>query len=63
MSAVLIVLVRPSAGYGHSTPATNVGKVFTLGYASLGIPIAMIMFQVQKIFHQIQHINVFLKEV
>ena len=33
-------------GYGHSTPATKLGKVFTISYACLGIPIAMIMFQV-----------------
>lgn len=39
------LVVLALIGYGHSTPATNVGKLFTLGYASLGIPIAMIMFQ------------------
>ena len=36
-----------SLGYGHSTPATKLGKVFTISYACLGIPIAMIMFQVE----------------
>lgn len=40
-SLVVLALI----GYGHSTPATKVGKVFTICYAALGIPIAMIMFQ------------------
>ena len=33
-------------GYGHSTPATKPGKMFTVAYCTLGIPLAMIMFQV-----------------
>jgi len=32
-------------GYGHSTPATKPGKMFTVAYCTLGIPLAMIMFQ------------------
>ncbi|XP_040564664.1 two pore potassium channel protein sup-9 [Lepeophtheirus salmonis] len=32
-------------GYGHSTPATALGKAFTMGYAIAGIPMAMVMFQ------------------
>jgi len=40
-SLVVLALI----GYGHSTPATKVGKMFTVAYAFLGIPIAMIMFQ------------------
>ncbi|XP_023336559.1 two pore potassium channel protein sup-9 [Eurytemora carolleeae] len=40
-SLVVLALI----GYGHSTPATKLGKVFTISYACLGIPIAMIMFQ------------------
>lgn len=32
-------------GYGHSTPATKLGKMFTVAYSVIGIPLAMIMFQ------------------
>lgn len=39
------LVVLTLIGYGHSTPATTLGKAFTMGYASLGIPMAMIMFQ------------------
>ena len=39
------VVVLTLIGYGHSTPNTAFGKTFTMGYAVLGIPVAMIMFQ------------------
>ena len=32
------------AGYGHSTPKTDGGKVFTMIYAIIGIPIGLVMF-------------------
>lgn len=32
-------------GYGHSTPATIGGKLFTMFYAIVGIPLGLIMFQ------------------
>ena len=31
-------------GYGHSTPKTDGGKVFTMIYAIIGIPIGLVMF-------------------
>lgn len=34
-----------STGYGHSTPATIGGKLFTMFYAIVGIPLGLIMFQ------------------
>ena len=34
-------------GYGHSTPSTMLGKVFTMAYSVVGIPLALIMFQVR----------------
>jgi len=30
---------------GHSTPSTYVGKMFTVAYSTIGIPLALIMFQ------------------
>ena len=31
-------------GYGHSTPKTREGKMFTLLYAGIGIPLGLVMF-------------------
>ncbi len=39
------LVVLALIGYGHSTPKTLLGKGFTMGYATLGIPITLIMFQ------------------
>jgi hypothetical protein len=33
------------AGYGHSTPHTIGGKLFTMAYALVGIPLGLVMFQ------------------
>ena len=38
-------MVLTLIGYGHSTPNTLFGKTFTMGYAAVGIPAAMVMFQ------------------
>ena len=46
-SHVMLNLVH--SGYGHSTPATKPGKMFTVAYCTLGIPLAMIMFQVMVV--------------
>ncbi len=32
-------------GYGHSTPHTIGGKLFTMAYALVGIPLGLVMFQ------------------
>ena len=32
------------SGYGHSTPKTTSGMVFTMFYASFGIPLGLVMF-------------------
>ncbi|KAF4516383.1 hypothetical protein B566_EDAN008506, partial [Ephemera danica] len=32
-------------GYGHSTPNTVGGKLFTMFYAIVGIPLGLVMFQ------------------
>lgn len=33
------------SGYGHSTPHTIGGKLFTMAYALVGIPLGLVMFQ------------------
>lgn len=46
MSDVLILLSYfVLAGYGHSTPNTIGGKLFTMCYAIVGIPLGLVMFQ------------------
>jgi potassium channel subfamily K protein 9 len=40
MTELLFIL-----GYGHSTPVTVGGKVFCMGYAMVGIPLGLVMFQ------------------
>ncbi|XP_066600245.1 two pore potassium channel protein sup-9 [Prorops nasuta] len=37
--------VLTTIGYGHSTPNTISGKLFTMFYASVGIPLGLVMFQ------------------
>lgn len=32
-------------GYGHAAPSTDAGKAFCMGYALLGIPLTLVMFQ------------------
>ncbi|KAI3387981.1 hypothetical protein SNEBB_004408 [Seison nebaliae] len=39
------LIVTSLIGYGHSTPVTFSGKIFTIIYAIVGIPISIIMFQ------------------
>lgn len=34
-----------SQGYGHAAPSTDAGKAFCMGYALLGIPLTLVMFQ------------------
>lgn len=36
---------RRMTGYGHSTPHTIGGKLFTMAYALVGIPLGLVMFQ------------------
>ena len=37
--------VLTTIGYGHSTPVTLGGKLFTMCYAMIGIPLGLVMFQ------------------
>lgn len=37
--------VLTTIGYGHSTPTTVAGKLFTMCYAMIGIPLGLVMFQ------------------
>ncbi|KAF5279367.1 hypothetical protein FQA39_LY05477 [Lamprigera yunnana] len=37
--------VLTTIGYGHSTPSTVGGKLFTMCYAIIGIPLGLVMFQ------------------
>ncbi|KAJ8949949.1 hypothetical protein NQ318_002356 [Aromia moschata] len=37
--------VLTTIGYGHSTPSTIAGKLFTMFYAMIGIPLGLVMFQ------------------
>lgn len=37
--------VLTTIGYGHSTPTTVGGKLFTMFYAMVGIPLGLVMFQ------------------
>ncbi|XP_001945406.1 two pore potassium channel protein sup-9 [Acyrthosiphon pisum] len=37
--------VLTTIGYGHSTPNTKSGKLFTMFYAMVGIPLGLVMFQ------------------
>ncbi|XP_037080718.1 two pore potassium channel protein sup-9-like [Pollicipes pollicipes] len=39
------ITVLTTIGYGHSTPRTVGGKVFTMCYALAGIPLGLVMFQ------------------
>ncbi|XP_019880073.1 potassium channel subfamily K member 9 [Aethina tumida] len=38
-------VVLAMIGYGHSTPVTAGGKAFCMGYATVGIPLGLVMFQ------------------
>lgn len=41
----LVSLSIDFLGYGHSTPNTISGKLFTMFYAIVGIPLGLVMFQ------------------
>ena len=52
------------SGYGHSTPSTMLGKVFTMAYSVVGIPLALIMFQVLRLYsHQCNYIRFLLQSI
>uniref|UniRef100_A0AC34RRD2 Potassium channel domain-containing protein n=1 Tax=Panagrolaimus sp. JU765 TaxID=591449 RepID=A0AC34RRD2_9BILA len=38
-------VVVTTVGYGHSTPATVNGRLFCMGFALIGIPLSLVMFQ------------------
>lgn len=42
---VWVIFLISFAGYGHSTPQTDSGKIFCMIYALIGIPLCIIMFQ------------------
>lgn len=42
---ILSVFIHWFLGYGHSTPNTISGKLFTMFYAIVGIPLGLVMFQ------------------
>jgi potassium channel subfamily K member 9 len=42
---LLVLTVLTTIGYGHSTPSTLGGKLFTMFYAMVGIPLGLVMFQ------------------
>lgn len=49
-------------GYGHSTPVTISGKAFCMGYAMVGIPLGLVMFQ--SIGERLnKFVSVFIKKV
>ncbi|KAK3537515.1 hypothetical protein QTP70_012482 [Hemibagrus guttatus] len=39
------ITVITTIGYGHAAPSTDAGKAFCMGYALLGIPLTLVMFQ------------------
>lgn len=39
------ITITHISGYGHSTPSTVGGKLFTMCYAIVGIPLGLVMFQ------------------
>lgn len=41
----ITLMVFPLSGYGHAAPSTDAGKAFCMGYALLGIPLTLVMFQ------------------
>ena len=43
--ALMLLFYSVLAGYGHSTPKTLGGKLFCICYATIGIPLNIVMFQ------------------